>query len=131
MNRWMIDNDFKEEKSMLSKTVRFALLLGVGMFLFSSLALAGTRTIKLDNDTILPDGQTLKAGVYSVVVDQKLDQVHFIQNRVVVVKHQCKCIEQGKKNESDAIMFSEKGPDKKVLDGIRFRGETRLITLPS
>lgn len=116
---------------MLSKTVRVALWLGVGMFLFSSLALAGTKTIRLSKDAILPDGQTLKAGEYSVVVDQKLDQVQFIQNGVVVVKHQCKCIEQEKKNDSDAVMFSEETPNKKVLDGLRFRGETRLITLPS
>ncbi|HEV2349693.1 MAG TPA: hypothetical protein VG028_07605 [Terriglobia bacterium] len=116
---------------MLAKTVRVALLLGVGMFLFSSLALAGAKTIKLDRDTILPDGQTLKAGQYSVVVDQKLDQVEFIQNGDVVVKHACKCIPQEKKNDSDAIMFSEETPHKRVLDGMRFRGETRLITLPS
>lgn len=80
---------------------------------------------------MLPDGQTLKAGEYSVVVDQKVDQIQFIQKGVVVVKHQCKCIEQGKKWDSDAILFTEEGPNKKVLEGMRFRGETRLITLPS
>jgi hypothetical protein len=127
----MIDHDLKEEKSMLSKTVRFALLLSVGMFLFSSLALAGAKTINLTRDAILPDGQTLKAGVYTVVVDQKLDQVQFIQRGVVVVKHQCKCIDQQKKNDIDAILFNEEAPNKKVLNGIRLKGETRLITLPS
>ena len=116
---------------MLAKTVRVALLLGVGMFLFSSLALAGVKTIKLSKDAILPDGQTLKAGVYTVVVDEKLDQVQFIQNGVVVVKHQCKCIPQEKKFDSDAFLFNEEAPGKQVLEGIRFRGETRLITLPS
>jgi len=115
---------------MLAKTVRVALLLGVGLFLFSSLALAGTKTIKLDKDTVLPDGQTLKAGEYSVVVDQKLDEVQFIQNKVVVVKHACKCIEQPKKWDSDAVLFNVDG-NNKVLEGMRFRGETRLITLPS
>lgn len=127
----MIKLDFKEENFMLVKTVRVALLLGVGMFLFSSLALAGAKTIKLDKDTMLPDGQTLKAGQYSVVVDEKVDQVEFIQNGVVVIKHQCKCIPQEKKWDSDAILFSEEAPNKKVLDGLRFKGETRLITLPS
>jgi hypothetical protein len=127
----IVEIDFKEENSMLARTVRVAMLLGIGMFLFSSLALAGARTIKLDKDTILPDGQTLKAGEYSVVVDQKVDEVHFIQHGVVVVKHQCKCIEQQKKWDSDAILFTNEGSNKRVLEGMRFRGETRLITLPS
>jgi hypothetical protein len=116
---------------MLAKTVRVAMLLGVGLFLFSSLALAGAKTIKLDKNTLLPDGQTLKAGEYSVVVDEKADQVQFIQRGVVVVKHECKCIPQEKKWNSDAILFNEESPNKKVLEGMRFRGETRLITLPS
>lgn len=123
--------DFKEENFMVARTVRIALLLGVGIFLFSSLALAGEKSINLSKDTMLPDGQTLKAGTYTVVVDEKLDQVQFIRNGVVVVKHQCKCIPQEKKFNSDAILFNEMAPGKKVLEGIRFRGETRLITLPS
>ena len=116
---------------MLSRTVRVALLLAVGMFLFSTLALAGAKTINLNNDAILPDGQTLKAGVYTVVVDQKLDQVKFIQNGTVVVKHQCKCIPQEKKFDTDAVIFEQDSPSKKVLQALRFRGEIRLITLPS
>ncbi|HLY62645.1 MAG TPA: hypothetical protein VKV95_18025 [Terriglobia bacterium] len=116
---------------MLSRTVRVALLLGFGMFLFSSLALAGAKTINLNKDAILPDGQTLKAGVYTVVVDQKLDQVQFIQNGTVVVKHHCKCIPQEKKFDTDAVIFDQETPTRKVLQALRFRGETRLITLPS
>ena len=60
---------------MLAKTVRIALLLGMGAFFLASLALARPRTINLNRDLVLPDGQTLKAGAYAVVVDEKVDQV--------------------------------------------------------
>lgn len=116
---------------MFGKAVRVAMLLGVAMFFFASLALARTNTIKLDKDVVLPDGQTLKAGQYAVVVDEKADQVQFLQNDKVVVKHACKCILQEKKHQTDTILFEEKVPGKTLLKEIRFRGETRNITLPS
>ncbi len=116
---------------MFGKAIRVVMLLGVAIFFFASLALARTNTIKLDKDVVLPDGQTLKAGNYTVVVDEKLDQVQFLQNDKVVVKHACKCILQEKKHQSDTILFDEKAPGKTVLKEMRFRGETRTVTLPS
>ncbi len=116
---------------MFGKTIRVILLLGVGVFFFASLALAKTNTINVGHDVVLPDGQTLKAGTYNVVVDEKLDQVQFIQRSVVVVTHRCKCIVQEKKNDADSILTNEEAPNKQVLKEIRFRGETRVITLPS
>jgi hypothetical protein len=106
-------------------------MLGVGLFFFSSLALAKAKTINLSHDVLLPDGQTLSAGVYTVEVDEKLDQVKFIQADEVVVTHRCKCIVHENKNNADAIITNQVNPEKKVLEGIRFRGETRTITLPS
>ena len=116
---------------MLKKTVRVMILLGVGVFFMTSLALAKTNTINLNRDFVLPDGQTLKAGVYVVVVDEKLDQIQFIQHGAVVVTHRCKCIQQEKKNEVDALLTLREPPNKDVLQGISFKGETRIITLPS
>lgn len=117
---------------MFGKAVRVVILLGVAIFFFASLALAKANTIKLDKDVVLPDGQTLKAGQYTVVVDEKLDQVQFIQNDTVVVKHACKCVPQEKKHATSSILFEEKAPgNKTLLKEMRFRGETRNITLPS
>ena len=116
---------------MSRKVVRIAILMGVAMFLFASLALARTNTIKLAKDVVLPDGQTLKAGQYSVVVDEKVDQVQFLQNDKVVIKHACKCIQQSKSHAADSILFDEKAPGKLELKEMRFRGETRTVTLPS
>lgn len=115
---------------MFGKTVKVVLLLGMGVLFFASLALAKTRTINLSKDVVLPDGQTLKAGQYAVVVDEKLDQVQFIQHGTVVVKHRCVCVKQEKPNEIDGIL-SEESQNKTVLHEIRFRGEIRIITLPS
>lgn len=115
---------------MLAKTVKYALLLGIGVLFFANLALAGQKTIKLTKDVVLPGGQTLKAGEYAVVVDEKVDQVQFIQGTKVVVTHACKCIQQEKKNgESSYVVQEDNG--QPVLQEIRLRGETRVITLPS
>jgi len=116
---------------MLKKTVRVILFLGVGVFFLTSLALAKTNTINLNRNFVLPDGQTLKAGTYVVVVDEKLDQIQFIQHGAVVVTHRCKCILEKKKNDADELLTNHGAPNKDVLEGMRFRGETRLITLPS
>jgi hypothetical protein len=117
-------------KRMLGKVAKVVLLLGIGVLFFANLALAKSKTINLGKDVVLPDGQTLKAGQYAVVVDEKLDQVQFIQHGTVVVKHACKCVKQEKPNDSDGIL-SEESQNKMVLHEIRFRGETRIITLPS
>lgn len=116
---------------MLGKMVKIAVLLGVGLFVFASLAVAKGKTITLRSDVVLPDGQTLKAGHYEVVVDQKVDQVQFIQHSQVVIKHACKCITQEKKNESDGVVTLEQSGKLPLLQEIRFQGETRIITLPS
>ena len=116
---------------MLKRAVRVMILLGVGVFFLTSLALAKTNTINLNRNFALPDGQTLKAGVYVVVVDEKLDQIQFIQHGVGVVTHRCKCIQQGKKNEVDSLLTFQDPQNKDVLQGMSFKGETRVITLPS
>jgi len=116
---------------MLARTVRVILLVGVGVLFSANLALAKTKTINLSKDVVLPDGQTLKAGTYAVVVDEKLDQVQFLQHSKVVAKHRCKCVPQGTKNANDGIILFEQAGKKQVLQEIRFRGETRIITLPA
>lgn len=116
---------------MFGKAARIALLLGVGILAFASLAVAKGKTINLRNDVLLPDGQTLKAGEYEVVVDEKVDQVQFLQHSVVVVKHRCKCVPQAQANKADSVLTVEQPGKTPLLTEIRFRGETRIITLPS
>jgi len=116
---------------MFGKAARIALLLGVGILAFASLAVAKGKTINLRNDVLLPDGQTLKAGEYEVVVDEKVDQVQFLQHSVVVVKHRCKCVLQEKKNPIEAVLTVPGPANKPLLQEIRLKGETRIITLPS
>ncbi len=116
---------------MLKKSVQVVLLLGVAVLFFASLGLAKSKTLTLNKNVVLPDGQTLSAGKYEVVVDQKVDEVHFIQNDKVVVKHRCKCVEQAKKNASDGYVVNEEAPNKVVLQEVRLQGETRIIHLPS
>lgn len=115
---------------MLAKTVRVVLLVGAVLF-FANLALAKTQTINLRTDVVLPDGQTLKAGEYAVVVDEKADQVQFLQGSVVVVTHRCKCVVQETKNLHDAVLILDEPGKPRLLQEIRFHGETRIITLPS
>lgn len=116
---------------MVRSTLRTGFLVAVGMFLFAGLALAGTRKVQLAQDVVLPGGQTLKAGTYAVVVNEKLDQVQFLQHSKVVATHACKCIPQEKKNRQTQVL-TDRGPgDTNVLQQIMLRGETRIITLPS
>jgi len=120
-----------EAKVMLRRTLKAGFWVAVGIFLFAGLALAGTKNIRVAQDMVLPGGQTLKAGTYEVVVNEKLDQVQFLQNSKVVATHACKCIVQEKKNR-ETQLFTDKGSgNTQVLQQIMLRGETRIITLPS
>jgi hypothetical protein len=116
---------------MLRSTLKTGCFLALGLFLFAGLALAGTRDIQLKQDVVLPGGQTLKAGTYEVVVNEKLDQVQFLQHSKVVVTHACKCIPQERKNKETQLFTDQGSGNTQVLQQIMLRGETRTITLPS
>ena len=116
---------------MFPRIARIGLLLGVVTLFFTTVSFAATRTIRVGQDVVLPGGQTLKAGTYEVVVNEKLDQIQFLQNSKVVATHACKCIPQEKRNK-ETVLRIDAGPDNtQVLLQIHLRGETRIITLPS
>jgi hypothetical protein len=116
---------------MLPRIAKIGLLVGVVTLFFTTISFAASRTIRVTQDVVLPGGQALKAGTYEVVVNEKLDQVEFLQNSKVVATHACKCIPQEKKNR-ETVLRIDAGPDKtQVLLQIHLRGETRIITLPS
>ena len=116
---------------MLPRIVKTGLLLGVVTLFFTALSFAATRTIRVAQDVVLPGGQTLKAGTYEVVVNEKLDQVQFLQDSKVVATHACKCIPQEKKNKETQLLMDQGSGNAQVLQQIHLRGETRIITLPS
>jgi len=116
---------------MFGKSMKVALLLGAALLVFAGMAMAANRSINLSKDVVLPDGQSLKAGQYQIVVDEKVDQVQFLQRSQVVLKHRCKCVVPEKPNSSDGVVTQEEPGKKPVLQEIRFKGENRIITLPS
>lgn len=116
---------------MLPKIIKSGLLLGVVTLVFASISFAAARTIQVRQDVILPGGQTLKAGTYEVVVNEKLDQVQFLMNSKVIATHACKCIPQKKKNRETQLIMNQGPENAQVLQQIRLQGETRIITLPS
>jgi HAMP domain-containing protein len=116
---------------MLPKIIKTGLLLAVVTLFFTTLSFAATRTIRVAQDVVLPGGQTLQAGTYDVVVNEKLDQVQFLKNSKVVVTHTCKCIPQEKKNKETQLLMDQGSGNTQVLQQILLRGETRIITLPS
>jgi hypothetical protein len=116
---------------MLPKILKMGLLLGVVILFFTSFSLAAARSIHVTQDVLLPGGQTLKAGTYEVVVNEKLDQVQFLRNSKVVLTHACKCTPQEKKNKETELLIEQGAGNAQVLQGIKLQGETRTITLPS
>jgi hypothetical protein len=116
---------------MFRRLLKAGLLLGFASLFFASPSLAAARSIHLSQDVVLPGGQTLKAGVYDVVVNEKLDQVQFLKNSKVVATHACKCVPQEKKNKETEMRMQQGPGNTQVLQEILLRGETRIITLPS
>jgi len=116
---------------MLSRMLKTGAIFVTGAFLFASIALGASKTIKITQDVVLPGGQTLKAGEYSVVVNEKLDKVEFIQNSKVVASSSCKCTIGKKKNPDTQIQLQQSSGNVQELQQIQLKGETRTINLTS
>jgi hypothetical protein len=116
---------------MLRRTLKTGFFLTAGLFLFAGLALAGTRNIQLKQDVVLPGGQTLKAGQYAVVVNEKAHKVEFLQRSKVVATHECKCTKQPKKNKETQLRLRSGPGNTLVLHEILLRGDTQIISLSS
>ena len=116
---------------MLSRIAQKGLLLGCLFLFFASFTFAASRTIHVTQNVVLPGGQSLKAGAYEVVVNEKLDQVQFLKDSKVVVTHACKCVREEKKNTNTELQMQQGPGNSQVLQAIKLAGETRTITLPS
>jgi hypothetical protein len=119
-------------RSIMSKSfLKVVLGLGAAILLFAALAVAAKgKSVDIFLDAVLPNGQELKAGRYTVVVDKSADEVQFMKGKTVVAKAPCKCVPEETKIRHNEVRFAE-GPDKKQhIQEIRLAGETEAITLP-
>ncbi len=86
------------------------------------------QIVTVHYDSVLPNGQTLKAGEYTVNVDEAVHKVQFLQKGRVVAEAPCNC-NQGKKNDKTECVFKQSKEGKKILQEVRVKGDTRQIVM--
>ena len=89
------------------------------------------RTIKVFDDSLLPNGQELTAGEYAVHMDETNHEVQFVQKGEVIARAPCNCILKEKKNLQTEIQFKRNAEGKNVLQQLRIAGDTKTIVLES
>ncbi len=114
---------------MIKNTLKsFAVVAGT-IFIFSALAFAEKpKTVNVHYDSILPNGQTLKAGEYVVNVDESVHKVQFLQKGKVVAEAPCNC-KPGNKNDKTECIFTKDKDGKQKLREVRVKGDTKQIVL--
>ena len=103
-------------------------LAGAVLFLSAAAFAEKAKTINIYTDSVLPSGQTLKAGKYQVNVDETSKQVTFKKGDKVVATEGCKIVEKPEKNACSEARFGVKD-NKQQLQELRFGGEHRSILL--
>lgn len=114
----------------MSKSVlRTLVALAGAIFICSAIAFAEkAKTVTLHYDSVLPNGQTLKAGEYTVHVDETAHKVQFMQKDKVVAEAPCNCI-QGKKNDKTECVFKKDKEGKQILQEVRVKGDSKQIVM--
>ena len=106
----------------------FMFLAGAVLFV-SAIALAEKpKPINIYTDSVLPSGQTLKAGKYMVGVNETSKQVTFMKGDKVVATSGFQAVEKQDKNPCNQARFGQK-ENKPELQELRFGGETRTLVL--
>lgn len=114
---------------MLRKIAKVMLYLAGAVVLFATAALAGnTKGFRLYSDSVLPSGQTLKAGQYQIIINEATKEVTFKQEGKVVATAPCQIQAKSEKNESNQTYFGNKGSTPEIQE-IRIGGERRSILL--
>lgn len=114
---------------MSRQVIKISLYLAGALLFISTIALAEkAKTINITADSVLPSGQTLKAGKYQVDVNATSKQVTFKQGDKVVATSGCQIVEKPVKNTCSETFFGQKG-NKQELQELRFGGEHRSILL--
>jgi hypothetical protein len=125
----MGSQDWNQEETMTKNILKSVVALVGAIFICSAIAFAAkAKTITVHYDSILPNGQTLKAGDYAVKVDETTHKVQFIQKDEVVAETPCNC-KESKKNDKTICVFENKKDGKKVLQEVRVKGDTRHIVM--
>jgi hypothetical protein len=99
-----------------------AVVLVVGILAAVALALAARGDVTIYNETLLPDGQSLKAGKYVVVIDEATKEVQFQQGREMVAKHSSRCVPLEQKNRYTEARFTEEAGKPSRLNEVRLQG---------
>lgn len=114
---------------MSRQVTRVLIFLAGAMFFIAAAALAEkTKTISIYTDSVLPSGQTLKAGKYQVAINETSKEIKFIKADKVVATSTYQVVEKPEKNSCSQARFGEKD-NKPMLQEIRFGGETRSLVL--
>ena len=114
---------------MSRQVIKISLFVAGAVLFMSTVALAQkAKTINITSDSVLPSGQTLKAGKYQVEVNDASKQVTFKKDDKVVATSGCQIVEKPVKNTCSETFFGQKG-DKPELLELRFGGEHRSILL--
>jgi hypothetical protein len=118
-----------QEELMTRNVLKGAVMLAGAILFCSVIALAAKpQTVKVHYDSILPNGQTLKAGDYAIKVDESAHKVQFLQKGKVIAEAPCDC-KTGEKNEKTICRFTKDKEGKQVLREVRVKGETRQIVM--
>jgi hypothetical protein len=113
---------------MVMRAFKSFFALAVIVLFAAALALADRgKSVDIYTDAVLPNGQELKAGKYTVVLDESATKVVFKQGKKVVAEEKCKVVNQDKKNPTNQARFSETPDKKQKLDEIRLGGDTRTV----
>ena len=114
---------------MTKNVLKTLVALAAAILVCSVIALADkAKTVTVHYDSILPNGQTLKAGDYAVHVDEAAHKIQFMQKDKVVAESPCNCI-QGKKNDKTECVFKKTKEGKQTLQEVRVKGDTKNIVM--
>jgi hypothetical protein len=104
-------------------------IAAVGVFLIgAAVAIADQgKTVTMYYDTVLPNGQELKAGDYVVYMGEADHKVQFMQNKKVVAEIPCNCHSNEKKHQRTELVFQKRDDGKQELLQIKFRGDIKTI----
>ena len=113
---------------MIKNVIKWTIALSVAFVLSAAVAMAAKgKHISIYTDSVLPDGQVLKAGSYTVQMNEKADAVEFLQQGKVVAKFECHCKVEEKKNLKNEVYYTIKD-GKSVIQGIRLAGDNKEIS---
>jgi hypothetical protein len=121
--------DSNQEEPMSKSVLKSLVALAAAIFICSAIAFAAkAKTVSVHYDSILPNGQTLKAGEYTVHVDETAHKVQFMQKDKVIAETPCNCVE-GKKNDKTECVFKKNKEGKQTLQEVRVKGDTKQIVM--